>query len=84
MIDKYKRKKKWVKIRKTIKKNDKLKRNAVKISFRLNFDGVIWYVNRYIGLERLYILRICLKKVLDSVYYGYKDFRICSEDLTNN
>ena len=41
LINKYKRKKKWVKIRKTIKKNDKLKRNIVKISFRFDFNGVI-------------------------------------------
>ena len=41
LINKYKRKKKWVKIRKTIKKNDKLKRNIVKISFRFNFNDVI-------------------------------------------
>ena len=41
LINKYKRKKKWVKIRKTIKKNDKLKRNIIKISFRLDFNGVI-------------------------------------------
>ena len=41
LINKYKKKKKEIKIRKTIKKNDKLKRNIVKISFRLNFNGVI-------------------------------------------
>ena len=84
LINKYKRKKKWVKIRKTIKKNDKLKRNIIKISFRFDFDGVIWHINKYIGLERLYISRICLKEVFDSVYYGYKGFRIYSKDLTNN
>ena len=84
LINKYKRKKKWVKIRKTIKKNDKLKRNIAKISFRLNFNGVIQHINKYIGLKKPYVLRIYLKEVLDSTYYGHKGFRIYSKDLTNN
>ena len=84
LINKYKKEKKWVKIKETIKKNDKLKRNIVKISFRLDFNGVIWYINRYIDLERLCILRIYLKEIFDSVYHGYKGFRIYSKNLTNN
>ena len=84
MINRYKRKKKWVKIKEIIKKNDKLKRNIIKISFRLDFDGVIWYINKYIGLERLYVPRIYLKEIFDSTYYGYKSFRIYNKDLTNN
>ena len=67
-----------------IKKNDKLKRNTVKISFRLDFNGVIQHINKYIDLERIYVPRIYLKEIFDSTHYGHKDFRIYNKNLTNN